>query len=135
MCYHPVFIYNQLQTHQPMSVLSYMCDSLSEYVCIPVLCISIVCFLFQFLFSQNIFRTDFLFLLHPDRFGMATYLFQGQCRHVCPEGLFHSARRRCEPCPADCVICIAADRCLDCSPGHKLRYGQCVPLECRAGER
>uniref|UniRef100_A0A7N6B092 P/Homo B domain-containing protein n=1 Tax=Anabas testudineus TaxID=64144 RepID=A0A7N6B092_ANATE len=74
-------------------------------------------------------------LCDRDRFGMARYLFQGQCRHVCPEGFFHSARSRCEPCPADCIMCTAADRCLHCSPGHKLRNGQCVPLECSAGER
>lgn len=77
----------------------------------------------------------FLVLLHPDRFGMARYLFQGQCRHVCPEGFFHSARRRCEPCPANCIVCTVADRCLHCSPGHKLRNGQCVTLECSSGER
>uniref|UniRef100_A0A3Q3MWA6 Proprotein convertase subtilisin/kexin type 5b n=1 Tax=Mastacembelus armatus TaxID=205130 RepID=A0A3Q3MWA6_9TELE len=69
-----------------------------------------------------------------DRFGVSRYLYQGQCRDVCPEGFFHSARRRCDPCPAHCIICTAADRCLHCSPGHKLRNGQCVPLECSAGE-
>lgn len=69
-----------------------------------------------------------------DKFGVARYLFQGQCRDVCPEGFFHSARKLCEPCPADCGACVAADRCLSCSPGHKLRDNQCVPLVCSEGE-
>ncbi|KAM8760711.1 proprotein convertase subtilisin/kexin type 5-like [Acanthopagrus schlegelii] len=68
-----------------------------------------------------------------DKFGVARYLFQNQCRDACPEGFFHSSRSRCEPCPADCIIC-TADHCLHCGPGHKLRNGQCVPLECRPGE-
>uniref|UniRef100_A0A8D3C3B0 Proprotein convertase subtilisin/kexin type 5b n=1 Tax=Scophthalmus maximus TaxID=52904 RepID=A0A8D3C3B0_SCOMX len=70
-----------------------------------------------------------------DKFGEARYFFQGQCRDVCPEGFFHSARSRCEPCPADCIICTAADHCLHCSQGHTPRNGRCVPLECSAGER
>ncbi|XP_076586661.1 proprotein convertase subtilisin/kexin type 5-like, partial [Chaetodon auriga] len=69
-----------------------------------------------------------------DKLGVARYLFHGQCRDVCPEGFFHSARKQCEPCPADCLICTAADHCLHCSPGHRLRNNQCVPLECTAGE-
>uniref|UniRef100_A0A8D3DY87 Proprotein convertase subtilisin/kexin type 5b n=1 Tax=Scophthalmus maximus TaxID=52904 RepID=A0A8D3DY87_SCOMX len=69
-----------------------------------------------------------------DKFGEARYFFQGQCRDVCPEGFFHSARSRCEPCPADCIICTAADHCLHCSQGHTPRNGRCVPLECSAGE-
>ncbi|KAA8592193.1 hypothetical protein FQN60_017648 [Etheostoma spectabile] len=69
-----------------------------------------------------------------DKFGVARYLFQSQCRDVCPEGFFHSSRRLCEPCPADCIICSSADHCLHCSPGHKLRNGQCVALECSSGE-
>ncbi|KAK9523367.1 hypothetical protein VZT92_019778 [Zoarces viviparus] len=69
-----------------------------------------------------------------DKFEVARYLFQSQCRDVCPEGFFHSSRRRCEPCPADCIVCSSADHCLHCSTGHKLRSGQCVPLECSAGE-
>uniref|UniRef100_A0A8C4EH67 Proprotein convertase subtilisin/kexin type 5b n=1 Tax=Dicentrarchus labrax TaxID=13489 RepID=A0A8C4EH67_DICLA len=70
-----------------------------------------------------------------DRFGVARYFFQGQCRDVCPEGYFHSARKLCESCPTDCIICTAADHCLHCSSGHRLRNGRCVPLECSAGER
>ncbi|XP_071385584.1 proprotein convertase subtilisin/kexin type 5-like [Centroberyx affinis] len=69
-----------------------------------------------------------------DRFGVDRYQFQGQCRDVCPEGFFHSWRRRCEPCPADCTVCTAADHCLHCAPGHKLRDKRCIPLECGAGE-
>ncbi|XP_051278441.1 proprotein convertase subtilisin/kexin type 5b isoform X2 [Dicentrarchus labrax] len=69
-----------------------------------------------------------------DRFGVARYFFQGQCRDVCPEGYFHSARKLCESCPTDCIICTAADHCLHCSSGHRLRNGRCVPLECSAGE-
>ncbi|KAM9360686.1 proprotein convertase subtilisin/kexin type 5-like [Symphorus nematophorus] len=69
-----------------------------------------------------------------DKFGVARYLFHHQCRDVCPEGFFHSARRRCEPCAAECIICTAEEHCLHCSPGHKLRNAHCVPLECSAGE-
>ncbi|XP_068615246.1 proprotein convertase subtilisin/kexin type 5-like, partial [Brachionichthys hirsutus] len=69
-----------------------------------------------------------------DKFGVVRYLFHSQCRDVCPEGLFHSSRGKCEPCPEDCVICTATDRCLRCSPGHKLRNGRCVPLACTAGQ-
>uniref|UniRef100_A0A671VLW9 Proprotein convertase subtilisin/kexin type 5b n=1 Tax=Sparus aurata TaxID=8175 RepID=A0A671VLW9_SPAAU len=69
-----------------------------------------------------------------DKFGDARYLYQSQCRDACPEGFFHSARRRCEPCPDDCIIC-TADHCLRCSPKHRLRNGQCVLLECSTGER
>ncbi|XP_078141236.1 proprotein convertase subtilisin/kexin type 5b isoform X1 [Centroberyx gerrardi] len=69
-----------------------------------------------------------------DKFGVDRYQYQGQCRDVCPEGFFHSWRRRCEPCPADCTVCTAADRCLHCGPGHNLRDERCVPLECGAGE-
>ncbi|KAG8011985.1 Proprotein convertase subtilisin/kexin type 5 [Nibea albiflora] len=69
-----------------------------------------------------------------DKFGVARYLFKGQCRDACPEGHFHSPRKQCEPCPSDCLVCTAEDRCLRCSPGHRLKNGQCVPLECSAGE-
>ncbi|KAG7490700.1 proprotein convertase subtilisin/kexin type 5 isoform X1 [Solea senegalensis] len=69
-----------------------------------------------------------------DKFGVARYFFQGQCRDVCPEGFFHSTRSRCEPCPAECIICTAENQCVHCSPGHKPRNGQCVPLECSEGE-
>ncbi|XP_067378152.1 proprotein convertase subtilisin/kexin type 5b isoform X1 [Channa argus] len=69
-----------------------------------------------------------------DKFGVTRYLFQSRCWEVCPAGFFHTARRLCEPCPADCITCIAEDRCLRCSPGHKLRNGHCVPLECSSGE-
>lgn len=75
------------------------------------------------------------FLPHSDKFGDPRYLFQGQCRDVCPEGFFHSKRKLCEPCSENCAICVAADRCLHCGPGHKLRNGQCIPLECSTGER
>lgn len=73
--------------------------------------------------------------LHLDRFGVTRYLFQNQCREVCPEGFFQSARMRCDPCPADCSVCAAADHCLQCSPGHKLRHDHCFQLECSTGER
>uniref|UniRef100_A0A3P9MI74 Proprotein convertase subtilisin/kexin type 5b n=1 Tax=Oryzias latipes TaxID=8090 RepID=A0A3P9MI74_ORYLA len=69
-----------------------------------------------------------------DRFGVTRYLFQNQCREVCPEGFYQSARMRCDPCPADCTVCAAADHCLQCSPGHMLRHDHCVPLECSTGE-
>ncbi|XP_049434017.1 proprotein convertase subtilisin/kexin type 5b isoform X1 [Epinephelus fuscoguttatus] len=69
-----------------------------------------------------------------DKFGGPRYLYQSQCRDVCPEGFFSSSRKRCEHCPTDCIICSSAEHCLHCSPGHKLRNGQCVPLECSAGE-
>ncbi|CAN9513173.1 unnamed protein product [Ophioblennius macclurei] len=69
-----------------------------------------------------------------DRFGMSRYLFGGQCREVCPGGFFPSEWKKCESCPEACIICTAADRCLLCSVGYKLRYGRCVPLECRPGE-
>ncbi|KAM3849768.1 proprotein convertase subtilisin/kexin type 5-like, partial [Diretmus argenteus] len=69
-----------------------------------------------------------------DKFGVDRYLFRGQCRDACPEGFFHSWRRECEPCPANCTICTVADRCLHCSPAHNLRDGRCVPLECGVGE-
>nr|XP_020458069.1 proprotein convertase subtilisin/kexin type 5-like [Monopterus albus] len=69
-----------------------------------------------------------------DRFGVARYLYQSQCRAVCPEGFFHSARRRCEPCPAECIICTAAHHCLHCSQEYKLRNGQCERLKCSEGE-
>ncbi|XP_061789194.1 proprotein convertase subtilisin/kexin type 5b isoform X2 [Nerophis lumbriciformis] len=69
-----------------------------------------------------------------DMFDVTRYLFRGQCRDVCPEAFFHSTRKRCEPCAADCVACTSPSRCLRCSPGHKLREGKCVPLECSTGE-
>lgn len=75
------------------------------------------------------------FFLHLDKFGSARFLYQSQCRDVCPEAFFHSSRKRCEPCPADCIICSSAYHCLHCSPGHQLRSGQCLPLECSAGKR
>ncbi|KAL6114118.1 pcsk5 [Pungitius sinensis] len=69
-----------------------------------------------------------------DKFEVARYLFQSQCRDVCPEGFFHSSRSRCEPCPGNCLMCSSEDHCLHCSQGHKLRNGQCVPMECSTGE-
>lgn len=72
-----------------------------------------------------------------DMFGVARYLFKGQCLDVCPEGLFQfegSEGRRCDVCPAHCIICTETDRCLQCSPGHKLRNGHCIPLHCSTGE-
>ncbi|KAI4821159.1 hypothetical protein KUCAC02_029106, partial [Chaenocephalus aceratus] len=69
-----------------------------------------------------------------DKFNVARYLFHNQCRDVCPEGFFHSRWRRCEACPADCIICSSADHCLHCGPGHQLRDSKCVPLECSAGQ-
>lgn len=75
------------------------------------------------------------FSLFPcaDKFGVLRYLFQGQCRDACPEGFYHSKRKQCEPCSAHCAVCLAEDHCLRCSPGHQLRKGQCVPLECSIG--
>ncbi|XP_010777410.1 proprotein convertase subtilisin/kexin type 5b isoform X2 [Notothenia coriiceps] len=69
-----------------------------------------------------------------DKFNVARYLFHNQCRDVCPEGFFHSRWRRCEACPAECIICLSADHCLHCGPGHQLRDSKCVPLECSAGQ-
>ncbi|KAM9742841.1 proprotein convertase subtilisin/kexin type 5b isoform 1-T1 [Menidia menidia] len=69
-----------------------------------------------------------------DTFGVARYLFQSQCRETCPEKFFHSGRMRCEACPEDCIICAAANHCLRCSPGHKLKDAHCVPLECDKDE-
>lgn len=69
-----------------------------------------------------------------DRFGVARYLFNSECRDVCPERFYHSPTRRCEPCPAECVICTSAVQCFHCSPGYMLRNSQCVPLKCSAGE-
>uniref|UniRef100_A0A3Q2FDF8 Proprotein convertase subtilisin/kexin type 5b n=1 Tax=Cyprinodon variegatus TaxID=28743 RepID=A0A3Q2FDF8_CYPVA len=65
-----------------------------------------------------------------DKFGVPRYLFQSQCREACPEGFFHSARMSCEPCPAECIVCAASDRCVQCSMGYTLKYGHCVKLEC-----
>uniref|UniRef100_A0AAQ6AG67 P/Homo B domain-containing protein n=1 Tax=Amphiprion ocellaris TaxID=80972 RepID=A0AAQ6AG67_AMPOC len=87
---------------------------------------------FTFLFPlKNRFRS--LFLLYPDKFGDSRYLFKGQCLDVCPEGFFGSARKRCEPCAAECFICSAANLCLHCSPGYNLKNGLCIPLKCSAG--
>lgn len=88
-------------------------------------------------FLTHISSTHFplYFLPHSDRFGVPRYLFQSQCRDVCPEGFFSSKRKLCEPCSENCAICGAADHCFHCGPGHKLRNGQCIPLECSAGER
>ncbi|XP_047448534.1 proprotein convertase subtilisin/kexin type 5b isoform X2 [Mugil cephalus] len=69
-----------------------------------------------------------------DRFGVPRYFFEGQCVDACPGGFFQSSGSLCEPCPAKCVACTGADRCLHCSPGHELRNDRCVPLECSAGE-
>ncbi|KAM9823350.1 proprotein convertase subtilisin/kexin type 5-like [Syngnathus typhle] len=69
-----------------------------------------------------------------DMFDVSRYLFEKKCRDVCPEGFFHSERKRCEPCASDCLVCTSASRCLGCSPGHKLKQGQCFPLECSTGE-
>uniref|UniRef100_A0A8C6Q3I3 Proprotein convertase subtilisin/kexin type 5b n=1 Tax=Nothobranchius furzeri TaxID=105023 RepID=A0A8C6Q3I3_NOTFU len=69
-----------------------------------------------------------------DKFGVSRYLYQTQCREVCPEGFFHSERKQCEPCPNECVMCAAADHCLRCAAAHKLRNGHCFPLECSEGE-
>lgn len=77
----------------------------------------------------------FLVFLHLDRFEVTRYLFKSQCRDVCPEGFFHSSRRRCEPCAENCLMCSSEDHCLHCSQGHKLRNAQCVPMECSTGER
>ncbi|KAM3611892.1 uncharacterized protein V6R79_025475 [Siganus canaliculatus] len=69
-----------------------------------------------------------------DKFGVARYLYQGQCRDTCPEAFYHSAWRRCESCPQDCLVCSASNHCLHCSPGHMLRNGKCVPLQCSEDE-
>ncbi|XP_027889018.1 proprotein convertase subtilisin/kexin type 5b isoform X3 [Xiphophorus couchianus] len=69
-----------------------------------------------------------------DRLGEPRYLFQNQCREACPEGFFHSAMMCCEPCPAECVVCTAADRCVQCSSRYRLRNGHCVQLECSTDE-
>ncbi|XP_077377227.1 proprotein convertase subtilisin/kexin type 5b isoform X4 [Festucalex cinctus] len=65
-----------------------------------------------------------------DMFDVSRYLFGGECRDVCPEGFFHSERKHCEPCASDCVVCTSDSHCLSCSPGHKLRGGQCFPVSC-----
>uniref|UniRef100_A0A8C8JQA3 P/Homo B domain-containing protein n=1 Tax=Oncorhynchus tshawytscha TaxID=74940 RepID=A0A8C8JQA3_ONCTS len=62
------------------------------------------------------------------------YHYRGECRDVCPEGFFHSWRKRCEVCSVNCTVCTDVDRCLHCSPSHYLRDGLCVPLECGEGE-
>ncbi|MED6255020.1 hypothetical protein ATANTOWER_003600, partial [Ataeniobius toweri] len=69
-----------------------------------------------------------------DRFGLPRYLFQDQCREACPEGFFHSAMMRCEPCAAKCINCVAADRCVQCSPEYKIQNGHCVQLKCSTDE-
>uniref|UniRef100_A0A672HDG3 Proprotein convertase subtilisin/kexin type 5b n=1 Tax=Salarias fasciatus TaxID=181472 RepID=A0A672HDG3_SALFA len=70
-----------------------------------------------------------------DEFGVSRYLFDGQCQEDCPEGFYPSYTwKRCESCPEACVDCTTADRCLQCSPEHKLRNGRCIPLECKPGE-
>ncbi|CAJ1068427.1 proprotein convertase subtilisin/kexin type 5b isoform X1 [Xyrichtys novacula] len=69
-----------------------------------------------------------------DKFGESRYLYQGQCRDACPAGFFHSWRKRCEPCSAECVVCSGENHCLQCNPGHKVKNNQCVPLECSPGK-
>uniref|UniRef100_A0A8C6TYA3 Proprotein convertase subtilisin/kexin type 5b n=1 Tax=Neogobius melanostomus TaxID=47308 RepID=A0A8C6TYA3_9GOBI len=69
-----------------------------------------------------------------DVHGVARYLFEGECRQSCPEGHFHSAWSRCEPCPDDCLTCSSALHCVHCGPRYRLRAGQCVPLQCSDGE-
>ncbi|XP_041642714.1 proprotein convertase subtilisin/kexin type 5-like [Cheilinus undulatus] len=69
-----------------------------------------------------------------DKFEVDRYLYQSQCREICPARFFHSVRKRCEPCPTECIICSAADHCIHCNPGHQVKNGQCVPLECSQGE-
>ncbi|XP_035999655.1 proprotein convertase subtilisin/kexin type 5b isoform X2 [Fundulus heteroclitus] len=69
-----------------------------------------------------------------DRFDVPRYLFESQCREACPEGFFHSAGMRCEQCPAECISCVAAERCVQCSPGYKLKNSLCVQLECSTGK-
>lgn len=89
-------------------------------------------------------HTEILFVCHcrcvfyclfpcSDKFGVLRYLFQGQCRGACPEGFYHSKRNQCKPCSDHCAICLAEEHCLHCSPGHQLRKGKCVPLECGTG--
>ncbi|CDQ96658.1 unnamed protein product [Oncorhynchus mykiss] len=69
-----------------------------------------------------------------DKFQTDRYHYRGECRDVCPEGFFHSWRKRCEVCSVNCTVCTDFDRCLHCSPSHYLRDGLCVPLECGEGE-
>uniref|UniRef100_A0AAV2MQD7 P/Homo B domain-containing protein n=1 Tax=Knipowitschia caucasica TaxID=637954 RepID=A0AAV2MQD7_KNICA len=69
-----------------------------------------------------------------DAHGVERFLFEGQCRLSCPEGHFHSLLRRCELCPEHCSSCASALLCVHCGPGHRLRAGHCVPLQCSQGE-
>lgn len=124
--------HTQLDTTRDQPTYDLICDGC---VFAFLICASV---LFVLHLSVKVFPIHIsfsFFLLHLDKFGVARYLFQGECRDVCPESFFHSTRNLCEPCPADCIICGAAAYCLRCSPGHNLRNGQCIPLDCSAGER
>ncbi|KAM4616792.1 proprotein convertase subtilisin/kexin type 5-like [Polymixia lowei] len=50
----------------------------------------------------------------------------------------HLCHHTCQECndegPDNCTSCDKADRCLHCDPGHNLRDGSCVPLQCGKGE-
>uniref|UniRef100_A0A3B5KST8 Proprotein convertase subtilisin/kexin type 5 n=1 Tax=Xiphophorus couchianus TaxID=32473 RepID=A0A3B5KST8_9TELE len=104
------------------------------FVVSHVLCVCLHACVFHQLLLPMKALISFFSRFNPDRLGEPRYLFQNQCREACPEGFFHSAMMCCEPCPAECVVCTAADRCVQCSSRYRLRNGHCVQLEYEASD-
>ncbi|MGH0154134.1 UNVERIFIED_CONTAM: hypothetical protein FKN15_026176, partial [Acipenser sinensis] len=69
-----------------------------------------------------------------DKFGNNRYLFQGECKEVCPQGYYPSAEQICQQCPDNCEACERANECLKCSSGYYPSDGECIKLNCEEGE-
>ncbi|XP_072310817.1 proprotein convertase subtilisin/kexin type 5 [Eucyclogobius newberryi] len=69
-----------------------------------------------------------------DKFGMARYLFMGQCVDVCPESFYHTKEKSCEPCSDHCQLCSGPTHCLKCNSSYYISDGLCNKRECGEGE-
>ncbi|XP_071751056.2 proprotein convertase subtilisin/kexin type 5 [Centroberyx gerrardi] len=69
-----------------------------------------------------------------DKFRMERYLYKGQCVDACPEALYHTKERSCEPCSDQCSLCTSLVHCLKCNSSYYLSDGVCAKLECGEGE-
>lgn len=68
-----------------------------------------------------------------DKNGRMRYLYNGECKEVCPQGYF-TFENTCVQCPENCEFCKSQTKCDKCLEKFFPVNGACQELECPEGD-
>lgn len=90
-----------------------------------------MCYVAEYSCTSNMYWFFFYFF-HQDKNGRIGYLYNGECKRVCPQGYF-TFENTCVQCPENCEFCKSQTKCDKCLESFFPVNGACQELECPEG--